>query len=250
MKHFTGLTILFLIIGNIYAIDTESSQFMDHLLSIRKPGAPEVFEDTVIFTAPSSFRKVGIAFAHERYAEIHWFRKLMVSGEVDIPARNSKSQPTHQVIPVDSGILFHVYQGKEKLKELEYRLIVNGLWIADPANADSRIDPSTGLVNSLVSLPELPEKPSVTDAPPGSVLFSYTAAPGERITLAGSFNNWDPFMYTLKETSPGRYSLTLPLPPGVYHYFFIHKGARFLDPYNPKTAYTREGQAASEVVVK
>jgi hypothetical protein len=56
-------------------------------------------------------------------------------------------------------------------------------------------------------------------------------------------------MYELRETAPGLYALTLPLPPGTYHYVFFHRGLRILDPYNHNRAYTAEGQAATEAVV-
>ena len=53
MKRILILTLLIAIIGNIEAIDMESYQFINHLLTIREPGAPEIFDDGVIFTAPS-----------------------------------------------------------------------------------------------------------------------------------------------------------------------------------------------------
>ncbi|MDR2110108.1 MAG: glycogen-binding domain-containing protein [Spirochaetaceae bacterium] len=247
MKKIITLMLLGLIIGNIGAVDTESYQFIDHLLSLTGPGMPEIYEDAVIFTAPSSYRRVGIVFAHEDFSKIYWFRKLMVS--VDNPNYSGKSKEP-SVIYEDSGILFHVYTVPEDIRELEYRLIIDGLWTVDPLNPLRRPDPRSGLARSLVFLPEISRSHSVFDGPPGSLSFYYNAPPGETITVAGNFNGWDPFMYELRERMPGQYSLTLPLPPGVYQYVFFHRGERVLDPNNSSRVYTREGKTASEAVVR
>jgi hypothetical protein len=57
-------------------------------------------------------------------------------------------------------------------------------------------------------------------------------------------------MYELREVSPGRYTLSLPLPAGTYQYTFFYRGERRLDPTNPSRVYTREGKAANEAAVE
>jgi hypothetical protein len=255
MKNLTVLALLLLIIGNTSALDTESYQFIDHLLSIPGPGAPEIYADAVIFTQPSTYRRVGIAFAHEGYARIYWFRQLFISGEEPVSSKKNDEAELPQaarVVHRDSGILFHVYTFPEGLGELHYRLIIDGLWTTDPGNSRISTDQKTGVTQSVISLPLIQREGPVFDPSDqrGSLTFTYTAPPGEQISVAGNFNNWDPFMYMLEETRPGFYILTLPLPPGTYHYVFFHRGQRLLDPRNPLKAYTREGQAASEALVR
>jgi hypothetical protein len=246
MKKIMVLMLLGLIIGSIGAVDTESYQFIERLLSLKEPGAPKVYEDAVIFTAPSSYRRVGIAFAGEGFSRVHWFQKLMVP--VDAPLPRKTNDPS--TVFADSGILFHVYTVPEDVREIEYRLVIDGLWTTDPLNPLQCIDPASGIARSVMVLPEIPRRPSTLGGSPGSLSFTFTAPPGERITVAGSFNRWDPFMYELQETRPGFYSLTLPLPPGTYHYVFFYRGSRILDPNNPSSVYTREGQTASEAVIR
>lgn len=238
--------LLMLIIGTIGAVDTESYEFIDHLLSLSGPGRPEIFEDGVIFTAPSSYRRVGIAFAHEGFAQVYWFRKLLFPKDnPTLEEEKNKKKPPY----TDSGILFYVYTVPEHIRELEYRLVIDGLWTTDPGNPESRMTPS-GLTHSVVAIPTTSGKaPSTFDAPEGSLSFSYTAPPGESVTVAGNFNGWDPFMYTLQEKTPGRYSLTLPLPPGTYQYVFFHRGQRVLDPHNPNRVYTKDGKIASVALI-
>lgn len=234
-----------LIIGTIGAVDTESYSFIEHLLSISEPGRPEVFEDGVIFTVPSSYRRVGIAFAHEDFAQVYWFRKLVFPKDTSTISREEQKRAPY----TDSGILFHVYTVPDHIRELEYRLIIDGLWTTDPGNPDYRIDAS-GLSHSVVAIPAFEKPPSPFDAPEGSLRFTYQGPPGEAVTVAGTFNGWDPFMYTLQETKPGYYSLTLSLPPGTYQYVFFHRGQRILDPHNPNRMYTKDGKIASVALIR
>jgi hypothetical protein len=248
MKKLAVLMLLAVIIGKIGAVDTESYQFIDHLLRLPNAGAPELFEDGVIFTASSTYRRVGIAFAHEGFSKVYWFKKLMIPKE-ELTEKEAKSKKEEDLYR-DSGILFHVYTVSPSTRELEYRLIIDGLWTADPLNPLARMDPQSGILCSTVLIPAPKQSLSTLDGPPGSLRFSYRAGPGEYITVAGSFNGWDPFMYELKETTPGFYSLTLPLPPGTYQYVFFHRGERILDPYNLNRVYTKEGKTASEAVLR
>jgi hypothetical protein len=248
MRKIMILMLLIAIIGNIEAIDTESYQFINHLLTIREPGPPEPFDDGVIFTAPSTHRKVGVSFAHEGFARVYWFRQLLKAKDTLTPKEERSKNIADQY--QDSGILFHVHTVPPELRELEYRLVIDGLWTTDPLNPRYRIDQKSGIVRSTITMPEIQKIPGAFDGPPGTLTFNYQAPSGEMVTVAGSFNGWDPFMYRLRETAPGFYALTLPLPPGTYHYVFFHRGQRVLDPYNHNRAYNIEGLAVTEAVVR
>jgi len=248
MKKLMGLMLLIGIIGSIGAAETESFHFVDHLKQLRGPGKPQIVDEAVVFTASSSYRRVGIAFGHEGFGKIYWFKRFMAPNENAGPW--IKEKPPADLY-VDSGILFFIYAIPEDLKgDLEYRLIIDGLWAKDPINPDYRVDPASGIIKSVVAIPYIKRPDSPNRGKEGALTFTYYALPGETITVAGSFNRWDPFMYELKETSPGRYTLSLPLPPGTYQYTFFHRGERHLDPNNPIRVYTREGKAANEATVK
>ena len=247
MKSTIPALLLILTIGTLGAADLESYQFIDCLRSMNGPGAPVIYEDSVIFTASSSYRRVGISFAHEGYSKVHWYKKLMLPEDPAVIAAAGKKK---NVDPYrDSGMLFHVELIPEGMRNMDYRVIIDGLWTADPLNLSVSTD-GAGLSCSRVIIPEKPLIPSMNNAPAGTMLLSFRAPPGETITAGGSFNGWDPFMYELKETSPGFYILSLALPPGTYQYVLFYRGERFLDPNNPRTIYTKSGKAASEAVVR
>jgi hypothetical protein len=250
MKGYITLALLLLIIGiNIGALDTGSSQFIDRLIAIDRPQAPEIMEDGVLFTFSDTFRSVGIAFAHEQFTRVHWFEKLMIFEDRGPPPRSGKMPlPRYS----DPKVLFFAYTPPAEIRNLEYRLIINGLWTADPLNPLRQVNQDSGLIHSVVVMPEIPRVPAVSGegGPKGALQFTYAAPPGETVTVAGDFNGWDPFMYELRETAPGRYTLTLPLPPGTYHYLYFHRGERRRDPNNPRAVYDQRGDPISVAAVE
>jgi len=241
-------TILFIFIAVFsWSDDWETYELMDRLLTLSGPGAPEIFENSVIFTASSNLRTVGVAFAHENFSQVYWFRRLLLSQD-----RLTAVIPTGQLEPPpyrDSGIQFYVYQVPDNIRELEYRLVINGLWIADPANSNTRRDPVTGLNWSVLSLPQKTPRHNPLDGLPQGLNFSFNGPPGEIVTVAGDFNGWDPFMFEMKEGPAGVYTLNIPLPSGTYQYVFFHRGIRYSDPHNSRRVYSRNGGIASEIVV-
>jgi len=231
----------------VNAADWETYELIDKILSLHGPAAPIIHENMVVFTADSKLRRVGVAFAHENFAHTYWFRQLLVSQDrLNAPIPPGAKFPDPYI---DSGIQFHVYEVPGHLRELEYRIIVNGLWTLDPFVEQIRRDPVTGLSLSVLSLPHRPQKQSPLNGLPEGLYFTFRGPPGESITVAGDFNSWDPFMYELKETTPGDYSLTIPMPAGTYKYVFFYRGQRYADPHNPRRVYTVDGKAASEIVV-
>ncbi|MDR0473671.1 MAG: isoamylase [Treponema sp.] len=251
MKNITAVFLLILFIGTIGAADLESSILIDCLLSLPGPEAPLILEDSIIFTAPSSYRRAGISFAHEGYSKVHWFQIFMIPEDpAIIAAAKKKDAPLFR----ESGILFHVQPFSGSMKNLDYRMVIDGLWTPDPLNP-LVITNAGGLSFSRVVLPDRPGIPPVQEqsaaqSASSGILFSYNAPPGETVTIGGSFNRWDPFMYELQETSPGLYCINLFLPPGTYQYVFFHRGERFADTNNSRKVYSLDGKTVSEVVVR
>lgn len=249
MKALSFFTLLLLIAGNLFAVDIESYDFIDKLLSIETPQAPQIFEDAVIFTASSSYKKVGIAFSHEDFSKIYPFKKLLVPvSDIQNLDENGKNAPETLR---DSGILFFVYTVPPTLKNLEYRLVFDGLWSSDPYNPLRKFNTNTGIEHSIAHVPPRPEPAPNGAEPFGGVVFSYRSEnSGEYVTVAGDFNSWDPFMYELKETRRGLYTLAVPLPPGTWRYVYYRNGEKFIDYSNAAREYAKDGSAVNVAVVQ
>jgi 1,4-alpha-glucan branching enzyme len=65
------------------------------------------------------------------------------------------------------------------------------------------------------------------------VQFRFRSIEAMSVRLAGSFTGWKP-EYELHQTSPGIWTIVLPLATGVHDYAFIVDGSEWVtDPYAP-----------------
>ena len=167
---------------------------------------------------------VGAAFAHENWSVIHAF------------SRNQNDIYVLLVDPPDGAVA------------LEYRLIVNGIWTVDPENPDQVAD-RWGVRLSRAALPSVER--TVTESPivhaDGTVEFIVTAPPGSRVSVAGTFNGWDPFVAPLTEVRPGYFWRRTRLGPGEHLYYFMVDGLRLPDPLNRIRKWDLDGAVVSVV---
>lgn len=222
-------------------------------------GPPELVDGHVLFTYAASpgrrVRHVGIAFRHDNFRTVHTLYRF--------PAREDEAWR--------DNYFFLAYRPPHDFDgTLEYRLIVDGIWTADPANPNQRITPD-GVRLSQVSVPAQPGPPSHNPMTVSAErrLVRFVLEPGETDTgelisvlgrqtffdparpldvrIAGSFNRWDPFMHVLREAPgrPGRWEIELAVPPGNHSYYFVVNGIRIVDPHNPNTRYHRDGYFVS-----
>ncbi len=233
--------------------ETRSIAMFAYIHGLVSAAAPSDFGDYMLFTyqGTASTRAAGVSFAYERYQTIY-----------------SMSRNTN-------GVYFFLFP-LENLEEanlefLDYRYVVDGIWIADPYN-DWSVDDRYGVVISRVAAPV---SPIYTAAPikhsDGSIEFFFwvdgdampriSSTQGVSIffdrlddlevTVAGSFNGWDPFIHRLRadRRDPTRYSLRMRLAPGRHYYYFLIDGRRTLDPYNTDGAVDSSGRQVSVVTI-
>ena len=202
--------------------------------TIARADAPLITGKYIIFTAAGSARHAGIAFEHENFQSIHALQRLFRSEE----ETDSKK-----------SILFYIMQIPEEMRELRYRLVIDGLWSTDPLNPDEIFDYSAGMSLSILKIPYQKEYKTAVENN-GRTRFVYQGESGKKIYLAGTFNNWDPFMYVLEEVMPGRYELYLPLPNGVWYYAYFKDGKQIPDTTNHEHVYMADGRTASVIAVE
>ncbi len=191
---------------------------------------PQVFEDRLVLSAAGPYRFVGAAFAHEGFAVIHPFE------------RNRQ------------GVFVLAYPIPLKRTEpLVYRLVIDGVWTSDPSDPDQTSDPSTGVELSVAQVPYISDLHlglyRILGRDGHVAHFVFRGRPGELVTVCGDFNDWDPFMYEMTETRPGRYELALSLTPGRHYYDFVYRGDFVPDPLNGVKAATGEGRVVSVLTV-
>jgi hypothetical protein len=200
-----------------------------HLMEVRIRGIeqaspPQYLDRQVLlsYQADKPVRLVGARFAHEDYRIFHtYFRN-------------------------ENDVFLLLLDVPQEVEELRYRLVVDGLWINDPFNPNFEED-AFGHVFSLFNLRGRPA-PAVVSPEihrEGSVTFYFQTLSDWAVSVAGDFNNWDPFWHRMREIEPGKYSLTVRMPPGRHFYYYVVNGQRVLDPINQETARDYEGYQVS-----
>ena len=82
------------------------------------------------------------------------------------------------------------------------------------------------------------------------VRFELSAPTASRVALVGSFNEWDPVATPLqRDSSTGKWIVSLRLPPGRHVYAFVVDGDVKADPTAPRAADDDFGSANSVVLV-
>ena len=235
--YITVLSILLSLysLPDLAAQTNESVSIHMHITSMEKGQAPVFIGRKVLFSysAPSKsregyIRRVGIAFGYEDYRVVYPF------------FRN------------DKDVFIYVADVPAGVNDIDYRIIVDGLWINDPNNPRT-VQSDGGFRVSRIGIPAYlkysTETPRIEQG--RKVKFFYNGESGKAVFLAGNFNNWDPFMLRMKEDPeiPGFYSIAIRIPPGDQYYTFIADGREIIDPRNPRKAIDKDGKRVSYLFI-
>ncbi len=121
-------------------------------------------------------------------------------------------------------------------QEYEYKFIVDGKWIHDPANPEKRVN-QYGTLNSVLRLTKM-------------VQFNLEGfVDAKKVILAGSFNAWNEKAIPLHRTESGWWT-ELPLSSGKHTYKYIVDGHWMTDPANPRTEHDLHGNENSVLFVR
>lgn len=219
---------------SVFKVSAEINQHtIDTIIKgIKEVGKPYVSNDCIVFTAEDTARHVGLAFDFDNFKTIHSLERL-VTYTYDNNEKNS--------------VLFYILPLPKDSSKISYRMIIDGLWTTDPKNPQKEYNKEARTWLSVVNYPYTGIEKTVSNT--DFVKFVYEGNPGEKIRLAGSFTNWDSFIYYLQETSNGHYELELPLPAGTHYYTFYNGLDVILDENNPNKVYTPEGRVACVISV-
>lgn len=118
----------------------------------------------------------------------------------------------------------------------EYKFIVDGKWMSDPNNP-SKTPNEYDDFNSVIDIQE-------------TVYFqlnNYLNA--KKVILTGGFNNWSTESFKMQKEN-NKWTFSLPLSAGKYHYKFIVDGQWITDPNNSVKEYDDKGNINSVCMVK
>lgn len=118
----------------------------------------------------------------------------------------------------------------------EYKFIVDGQWMEDPANPEKRHN-QYGTFNSVLRVTE----------PVRFELAGFSDA--REVILAGSFNDWNEKKLRMRRTEIG-WKIEVPLVGGKHLYKFIVDGQWMTDPANPRRETDSKGNVNSVLFVR
>lgn len=113
----------------------------------------------------------------------------------------------------------------------EYKFIVDGMWMEDPANPETRLNQYHTL-NSVLRLAQTHH------------FFLNGRLNAKKVVICGSFNDWKTDEFFLQKAFKG-WSIDLPLPAGKHSYKFIVDGEWITDPRNPRQENDGKGNINS-----
>ena len=205
----------------VYATEIDNYNVLKHIILVTEATEPRTIGDYIIFTFHSKERVlfVGAAFDFDNYVRVHQFRKN------------------------PEGVFFLVLE-KPNTETIQYRLIVDGIWMADPFNP-KRTRTQNAIQVSVFDIPDVSVGNTYPFTENGITHFRYRGERGQRVYLAGNFNRWDPFMYHMIERQPGEYFTSIRLPPGNHHYYFVVNGVITSDDGNPNLLWDRDARKIS-----
>lgn len=118
----------------------------------------------------------------------------------------------------------------------EYKFIVDGEWMHDPANPEKKLN-EHHTFNSILRVTT-------------PVRFELAGFPDAReVILTGTFNDWNEKALRMRRTEFG-WAIDLPLAGGKHLYKFIVDGKWMTDPANPRTETDRYGHVNSVLFVR
>ncbi|MBN1384912.1 MAG: glycogen-binding domain-containing protein [Elusimicrobia bacterium] len=82
------------------------------------------------------------------------------------------------------------------------------------------------------------------------VKFQYKSSTAKKVSVAGTFNNWDGKKGKMSKNAQGIWEAVIPIKPGKYTYKLKADGVWFLDPINPASANDGKGGRVSVLIVE
>lgn len=129
----------------------------------------------------------------------------------------------------------------------KYRFVVDGFWIPDPTNPNFVYDAGREKLSLLTLTNEfIPDKKYPLWISNDVYRFQHVATNAKVVSLAGDFNNWNPYSHQMKYQGGGLFSIDIILDPKkLYLYSFVEDGMWVFDANNKKQYRNQQNRAVS-----
>ena len=213
------------------------TEYYDSLFSLQNAGPPREVEMLRIDRASRNriYLQKGILFTYKNRDA----RDSSIAG--DFSGWNLTGMERSK-----NGVWYYFLGEYKNDKTVRYKFIVDGIWMADPANPD-RADDGTGSYVSTVLPVQSGEGRYVSFRilKKNYIEFRIYRPKAKFISVIGDFNHWNPENDLLKKGDDGIWRLRKRIPTGMYRYRYIIDGAWQPDIYNPLSGSDDTGEICS-----
>lgn len=141
-----------------------------------------------------------------------------------------------------------------------YKINIDGTWIIDAKNPEVAKD-NMGDRRSIIEVTRDTEayqeviylgrtNASVPKVYKKGILFSYKDKFAKKVSIAGSFNNWEKEQFFLRKNKHGVWECYVQIPKGKYYYKYNVDGLWKNDPVNPHVEDDSQGDHKSVLIVE
>jgi len=202
-----------------------------HLEKLRKSVKPRYIHliDTRSYMNTGNLLQSGILFTYKNYQA----RNVYFISSKDHFRK-------HRMLRNEKGVWYYIMPREEYVESqpdtaIEYKFVVDGLYVADQTHQNYRDDRAGGIISLFYLTGDmLKPKEGVLFLEPDTrenrkVLFRLYAPNASFVSLVGSFNNWDSEMDPMKRTRDGYFEVIKSLPSGEYTYMYKIDGVNQVD---------------------
>lgn len=139
----------------------------------------------------------------------------------------------------------------QKKQRYRYKILVDGIWQQDPYNPHWEFN-RHGEKVSILTVPRklltYPNNPIKIG--PNRYKFWFKAPDAQRVSIAGSFNHYNPWEGIMKKDRNNIWTIEIQVFPGTHYYCFVADGVWKTDPTITTKAYNEFNRNFSKVVIK
>ena len=199
--------------------------FLSDAKYIKTATQPQILDKHIVFTLPSDIgTDIVLRGSFDNWESNHYYRRNINGIYYAIIERNVDEER-------------NLFKRSKKLVYY-YKIMVDQLWITDPTNENIIYDNDNIILNFVELIKkEKSQIQSPIQESDNYISFYYQSAEARHVSLAGNFNNYNPFNLPMQKIDQNIWHIKIYLKKGTYLYYFFVDGKILTDPLNQESTF-------------
>jgi len=225
IKTRTFIILFSLLVLNIVSLFSYEKYIDIDLL--KKSSPPRYFKDSILLTLDENENSaIYVRTNLDNWKSDHYFKKNLYN------------------------VFYLILPYREKTKEIQYKVNINGYWQTDPNNKKYTND----FLGEKISIIDIPEEDFCYNTMPvikdidknlAKMYFRYYNPEAEEVNFICSIDNWCLFSHPMKKNNNGYWEITKDFSRGIFLYAFLVDGKVISDIENPNKMKNNRGEKIS-----